>query len=156
MARLTEEEREIKKTALNNALEILIKQSTLKKNLVTYENVCTEANKMTISKKFNTKISISSIKQSKAEPFLSIRQKIMQHNRDSKKTLDNIPQKTQDEIKKMKHHINDLLSKIIVFEEKNKTNEKKIAFLEEHYRKIKEERDQLFSELNSVGPPYDN
>lgn len=118
MGRISKEQKELKIKALNEAIDVLIEESTPSLNKVTYQNVLDYANEQYISS-LESKIGDKSIKNPKTQDFKEIKERIIEFKDEHKKMKTLVSKKTISETEKLKNDIENLVLQIADFYNKN-------------------------------------
>lgn len=149
MARDSKEQKELKIKALNKAIETLKEESSPLSNKLTFDNVVNLANEL-YSEKLIRKISPTSLKNPTSEDFRKIKTVIGDYRTEYKKIKTVVPKKSGEENTKLKNQIKNLVHQIALFHDEKILLVEQINLKDNTIKKLKEERDKLYQEINSL------
>lgn len=150
MARLSEEDKNLKIKALKQTIKVLKQKSTPTKNLVTFTNVIEVANSSEYSKNFNKNISRASILQPRTKEFEKIRNKIKKCINNNKKSKNLQSNKSTKKIKNLQLQLDEVTIRIVELLDNEILLRKNISNLERENEMLKTQKDNYLNELNSL------
>jgi len=128
MAKLSDEERNIKLEAAWEAFESLKSQSLGNpKNLAIPEKIAELANENEKVQRFKKKLGVSTIKQPKSEGFIDLKKAIDEFRNIHKSTVKTIPNKSKEQINTLRSQLEDSLEQNVKLAEDIETLMKRLT-----------------------------
>ncbi|MFT7879062.1 MAG: hypothetical protein ABXS91_01600 [Sulfurimonas sp.] len=128
MAKLSDQERDIKLEAAKEAFESLKEQSLGNpKNLATPEKIAELANESEKVQQFKKKLGVSTIKQPKSKGFIDLKKAIDEFRNTHKSTVKTIPNKSKEQISALESQLEDSLVQNVKLADEIETLIKRLA-----------------------------
>lgn len=154
MARISREQKNIKIKALEEAIEVLKEESTPTVNKVTFQNVLDYANEQ-YSTVLETKIGDKTIKKPTTIEFKKLRKQITDYKEEHKRMRTLVSKKSISETSRLKSNIESLISQVADFYDKKLLLNEQLESKERTIRKLKEERESLYKEVDRLKEKYE-
>ena len=146
MAKDLNQQKEIKITALKEAIKELIEESTPSTNYVTFQKIVDLANENNVDK-FERPISVTSIKVPKSDEFREIKKLKEDCGREHKKNKSTLSRGTKKEVSILKQTIENLMIDVAKFYDDKLLLTEKLDAKDNTIAKLKEERDFYIKDI---------